>query len=172
MLFSQWKTFAGIDQTSSAVSRKYPKKKRKRVSMAAAAISRSGNTDAEQDRQQSPPNAFQRTLPPPERRADPRQKSKREWLYLGRASPDTTPELIREYVLRKFAIDDILCFPLQRADNQEPKSQRFLAFKIGVNQEHFETLRKGKWIRGVVVRPFKTQEPGNFRAALKRPQKL
>lgn len=84
---------------------------------------------------------------------------RRQWLYLGRAAPDTTVDQVLHWVNNELNIADAKCEIL--ASNDDIRS-----FKLGVKEDVLKSLLDpGKWPSNIAVKEFipRKGSKGTFR---------
>lgn len=86
---------------------------------------------------------------------------RRQWLYIGRASPETTEDDILNYAKKTLEVEDVRCHLLTA--NEDSSS-----FKLGVRESVLRNLlNPALWPQGIAVREFlprsRNKTSGNFR---------
>lgn len=86
---------------------------------------------------------------------------RRQWLYIGRASPETTEDDITNYVKRTLQVEDARCHLLLANEDMT-------SFKLGVRESVLQRLlNPALWPQGIAVREFlprsRNRTSGNFR---------
>lgn len=86
---------------------------------------------------------------------------RRQWLYIGRVAPDTSCDMIVDYVKSALSIDDVKCELL--ASNEDTCS-----FKLGIRENVLKDLLKPElWPENIAIREFIPRRPNlaNFRSS-------